>query len=561
MCGIWAVFGLARNTAYHCRCAMEISHRGPDSFRMESIPGFKHCYLAFFRLAIVGDSSGMQPLNIPSMPHIYVMYNGEIYNYKSLAKKYGFDYHTSSDGEAILQLYARFGAKKTAELLDGVFAFILVDTMKKEVHLGRDTFGVRPLFMLKSDEGRCYGLSSEMKGLIQMKKDLKTKHHVSIEHVLPGHYCLLSLQSNGVARIVDVTPYTSITSPPVFDTDVKRTSDVKENVKRYLMDAVRKRLMGNRRVGCLLSGGLDSSLVTALAVKFMREQGSPYSVQTFCVGMEGSEDLKAARKVADYLKTEHHEISFKADEAIKQIPTVIKHLEGYDNSTIRGSVCLFLVCKYIRENTDTVVLLSGEGADELAQGYEYFQHAPSAEDADEESKRLLRNIYLYDVLRVDRCTAAHGLELRVPMLDKAFTSYFLSLPAEMRRPREGTEKFLLRSCFEKDELIPEEVLWRKKAAMPDGVSASRKGASWLETLQNHFSKTVKDDEFVTAATKYPFNAPRSKQAYFYRKIFEGHFPGQYQATPRMWTLKWMGVEDPSVWTIQHRHNHSEVLTA
>lgn len=560
MCGIWAVFGVAKDLAYHCHCASQIAHRGPDSFRMESIPGFDNCYLAFFRLAIVGNSCGMQPLHISSLPHIHVMYNGEIYNYKKLAEKYGFDCQTGSDGEVILHLYAKFGVKETAELLDGVFAFIIVDTAKGEVHFGRDTFGIRPLFMLKSDEGRCYGVCSEMKGLVQMKKDLKEDQTTTIDHVLPGHYCSLSLQTNGKSRIVEASPYTSITKIPAFDTDVKLESDVEANVRSYLMEAVRKRLMGNRRVGCLLSGGLDSSLVTALAVKFMREQGSPFPVQTFCIGMEGSIDLKAARKVAHYLGTEHHEIPFRADEAIKQISTVIKHLEGYDNSTIRGSVCMFLVCKYIRENTDTVVLLSGEGADELAQGYRYFEHAPSAKDADEESKRLLRNIYFYDVLRVDRCTAAHGLEVRVPMLDKAFTSYYLSLPAEMRQPRQGKEKFLLRSSFQKGELIPEEVLWRKKEPMSAGVSPVREGASWFDVLRNHFSKTVAEDEMVTASSKYPFNTPKSKQAYFYRKTFEGYFPGEHHATPRMWTLKWMAFEDPSVKTIEHRDNREQVTT-
>lgn len=272
--------------------------------------------------------------------------------------------------------------------------------------------------------------------------------------------------------------------------------------------------------------------------------------------MEGSMDLEAARKVAAYLGTEHHEIPFKTDEAIKRIPTVIKHLEGYDNSTIRGSVCLYTVSKYIRENTDTVVLLSGEGADELAQGYVHFQHAPNSEEADKESKRLLRNIYLYDVLRADRCTAAHGLELRVPMLDKTFTSYYLSLPAEMRRPFKGMEKFLLRSSFKDDQLIPEEVLWRKKVPMPAGVSAQSKDPTWLQVLDDHFNETMADDEMVKAASTYPFNPPKTKQALFYRKTFEGLYPGQHHVTPRMWTLKWMAVEDPSEWTIEYRDNNN-----
>lgn len=317
--------------------------------------------------------------------------------------------------------------------------------------------------------------------------------------------------------------------------------------------------MAERRIGCLLSGGLDSSLVAALVVKLCREQGVKYPIQTFSIGMPGSTDLAAARKVAKLLKTEHHEVVFTPQEGFEAVPHVINALESYDITTIRASVGMYLLSKYIKENTDTVVIFSGEGSDELTQGYIYFHKAPSPDEAHEESKRLLGDLYLYDNLRADRTTAAHGLELRVPFLDKAFTSLYLSLPKDIVQPTKGIEKYLLRASFDGQlkDLLPDEVLWRAKEAFSDGVSSLSE--PWHVSLQRYAESHINDKELANAATTYPHNTPQTKEAYFYRKIFESKFKGQGDLIPYFWLPKWMGenVKDPSARTLAHYKQEEE----
>ena len=548
MCGIWAIFGASKNIADYFNCALKIAHRGPDFFRLDCIPNFG--VLAFHRLAIVDSSCGMQPMRIFSLPHLSLIYNGEIYNHKALGKQYGFKYHTKCDGEVILHLYNEFGGEKTAQMLDGVFAFVVVDTAKKQIHLGRDTFGVRPMFVLKTPGDQCLAVCSEVKGLLKLQKDLDDIKSV-IEPFLPGHHASLSFNDDGVATIRKMAPYTGLTKIPEFDFSVEVKSDIKENIRALFTEAVRKRLMSDRRIGCLLSGGLDSSLVAAVLVKLARESGISYPIQTFSVGMTGSTDLAAARKVADFLGTEHHELVFTPEEGLAAIPEVIEHLECYDIITIRGAVGMFLICKYVRKKTDTVVVFSGEGSDELTQGYIYFHDAPSAEEADAESKRLLQDLYLYDVLRCDRCTAAHGIELRVPFLDVAFTSYFLSITPSLRQPHDGVEKYLLRSAFDGENLLPKEILWRPKEGFSDGVSSTNPGESWYEIIQKHCGKVVSDIKLETAAERFPLNFPKTKESYYYRDIFESKYPGQNHLTPYFWLPKWSASQDPSARTLSH----------
>jgi asparagine synthase (glutamine-hydrolysing) len=385
---------------------------------------------------------------------------------------------------------------------------------------------------------------------LKLQKDLDGIKSV-IEPFRPGHHASLSFNDDGVATIKKMTPYTSLTKIPEFDCSVKVKSDIKENIRALFTEAVRKRLMSDRRIGCLLSGGLDSSLVTAVLVKLARESGISYPIQTFSVGMTGSTDLAAARKVADFLSTEHHELVFTPEEGLAAIPDVIEYLESYDITTVRASVGMYLISKYIREKTDTVVIFSGEGSDELAQGYIYFHKAPSAEEADVESKRLLEDLYLYDVLRGDRSTAAHGLEIRVPFLDVAFTSYFLSLTPSIRQPHEKVEKYLLRSAFDEEGLLPNEILWRPKEAFSDGVSSTKAGESWYEIIQKHCKRIVSDIKLETAAERYPFSTPKTKEAYYYRKIFENKYPGQSHLIPYMWLPKWSDSQDPSARTLAH----------
>lgn len=310
--------------------------------------------------------------------------------------------------------------------------------------------------------------------------------------------------------------------------------------------------MADRRIGCMLSGGLDSSLVAALVVKIARENGITYPIQTFSIGQTGSPDLINARKVADMLQTEHHEVTFTPEEAFAVLNDVTYSLETYDITTNRASVPMYMLSKYIKNNTDTIVVFSGEGSDELTQGYIYFHKAPDAEQAHEESKRLLRDLYLYDNLRADRSTAAFGLELRVPFLDKAFTSYILSLPKDIVQPTNGIEKYLLRSSFDGylKDLLPDEVLWRAKEAFSDGVSKHTE--SWSTQLGRYASSVLNAEDLEAAKTLYPVNTPTTYESLFYRKNFQSKFKGQCHLVPYMWLPKWTGnVTDPSARVLSH----------
>ncbi|XP_020913586.1 asparagine synthetase [glutamine-hydrolyzing] [Exaiptasia diaphana] len=554
MCGIWAIFGIPDYPKY-ASYAMKITGRGPDCFRMETIPHFENCCLAFHRLAVVDDLYGMQPMRVKKLPHLYLLYNGEIYNHKMVEEQYDFDVMTKCDGEVILHLYDKFGAEKTAQMLDGVFAFCIIDTKKKQVHLGRDTFGVRPMFrltmkgMLEAPLAMC----SEMKSLVDIEKHIADNgHKTELAAFPPGHYASYSMSADGLLSLIKTGPYTHIGKRPVFETKVQpKSSDHFENIRVIFTEAVRKRLMADRRIGCLLSGGLDSSLVAALLTKLAKEAGIDYPIQTFSIGMEGSTDVMAARKVAAHINSEHHEVTFSAEEGIQALKDVIYALESYDITTIRASVGMYLVSKYISKETDTVVLYSGEGSDELCQGYIYFHKAPSADEADEETRRLLKDLYMFDVLRSDRSTAVHGLEVRVPFLDVDFTSYFLSLPAELRQPNKGIEKWLLRSAFDGTDLLPKDILWRPKEAFSDGVSSTDPGKSWFEILQKFVSSQVPDEALAEAEKLYPFNTPTTKEAFYYRQIFENSFKGHENLISYFWMPKWIEAKDPSARTLSH----------
>lgn len=551
MCGIWAIFGSDGDISFQCNAAHKITHRGPDAFRIENINHFPSSCLAFHRLAIVDDLYGMQPMRTFQHPYIYLIYNGEIYNFKELQKKYDFKYDTRCDGEAIIHLYAMGGIEFAAKQLDGVFAFCLMDTANRKVYLGRDTFGVRPAFRVRTEDG-FLALCSEAKGLTTLSYNGSVMAGMSVvEPFAPGHIETYRLDTEGRAFLEgEAIRYHRIGEEPAYTTfEVKLGKDIKQNVRDLLTMGVKKRLMADRRIGCLLSGGLDSSLTTALLVKLSKELGITYPIQTFSTGMEGSTDLMAAKKVAEYLGTEHHEVVFTPEEGIEAVENVIYHLESYDITTVRASVGMYLVSKYIKEKTDSTVILSGEGSDEICEGYIYFHKAPTAEAASEESLRLCNDLYRYDVLRSDRTTAAWGLEVRVPFLDHRFSSYYLNLPGKAKQPQHGIEKHLLRSAFSDQGLLPEEILWRPKEAFSDGVSSVKK--SWHEVLQTHIDEQINDIEAEEAASKFTFNPPKSKEALYYRKIFEKYYPGQGHLIPYYWMPKWTETADPSARTLKH----------
>ncbi|XP_076461604.1 asparagine synthetase [glutamine-hydrolyzing]-like [Babylonia areolata] len=548
MCGIWAVFGSDDDVSVQCHAVHTISHRGPDAFRIENINHFQNCCLGFHRLAIVDDIRGMQPMRLYTHPKIWLVYNGEIYNHKLLDKTHDLQVSTDCDGEPLIHLYDKLGPEAMAAQLDGVFAFCILDTANRKVILGRDTFGVRPLFRLHTEHG-FLAVCSEAKGLFGLSHSLCDKT-AKMEPFLPGHVEVYDLDHLGRATLSSRASFNRPGQFPLYKTLVSHEGDdIKKNIRTLLEAAVRKRLMSERRIGCMLSGGLDSSLVAALLVKLSKEMGLDYKIQTFATGMEGSPDLKAAKKVAEYLGTDHHQVIFTPEDGLDAIPDVINHLESYDITTVRASVGMYLVSRYIKLKTDTTVVLSGEGSDELAQGYIYFHNAPSAAEADKESRRLLDDLYMYDVLRGDRTTAAWGLEIRVPFLDHQFTSYYLSLPPEERQPQEGVEKYLLRSAFDDGHLLPNDILWRPKEAFSDGVSSVTK--SWFEVVQEFCDKQINDKELEAAKSLYPHNTPTTKEALFYRKTFEEKFPRKASWIPYFWMPRWSATKDPSARTLKH----------
>ncbi|KAM4705837.1 asparagine synthetase [glutamine-hydrolyzing] [Rhinophrynus dorsalis] len=554
MCGIWALFGSDECLSVQCLSAMKIAHRGPDAFRFENVNGFTNCCFGFHRLAIVDQLYGMQPLRVKKFPYLWLCYNGEIYNYKQLQKHFGFDYQTLVDGEVILHLYSEHGIEQTAALLDGVFAFILLDTANRKVYLGRDSYGVRPLFKVLTDDG-FLAVCSEAKGLINLKHSMTSSPQV--DPFPPGHYEIFDMKPSGKVTSVELAKFRNFKDEPqhaAYDSLGKLQAGtdretVKRNICLLFENAVRKRLMAHRRIGCLLSGGLDSSLVAATLLKLMKESNLPYPLQTFAIGMDDSPDLLAARKVASHIGSEHHEIMFDAEEGIQALDDVIFSLETYDITTVRASVGMYLISKYIRKKTDSVVIFSGEGSDELTQGYIYYHKAPSAEDAAEDSERLLRELYMFDVLRADRTTAAHGLELRVPFLDHRFTSYYLSLPPELRIPKNGIEKYLLREAFEDSNLLPKDILWRPKEAFSDGLTSVKK--SWFTILQDHIDQQVDDITLEKSSDKFPLNPPKTKEGYFYRQIFEKYYPGRAGWLTHYWMPRWINATDPSARTLKH----------
>ncbi|XP_041367373.1 asparagine synthetase [glutamine-hydrolyzing]-like [Gigantopelta aegis] len=548
MCGIWAVFGSDDDVSVQCSAVHTITHRGPDAFRIENINHFRNCCLGFHRLAIVDDIRGMQPMRLYTHPHIWLIYNGEIYNHKLLTEEFDLNISTECDGEPIIHLYAKFGAEFTASHLDGVFSFCLLDTANRKVILGRDLAGIRPMYRLITEKG-FLAVCSEAKGLFGLSHCFTDKD-ADIQPFPPGHVEVYDLDHLGHAQFKERARYHKMGTEPVYKTICPPLTDnIKKNIVTCLEAAVEKRMMADRRIGCLLSGGLDSSLITAIVVKKAKEMKLTYPIQTFAIGMEGSPDLTAAKKVAKYLGTEHHEVVFTPEEGIVAIKKVIYHLESYDITTIRSSVGMYLLSEYISRKTDTVVIMSGEGSDEIAQGYIYFHNAPSPSAADAESRRLLEDLYMYDVLRGDRTTAAWGLEIRVPFLDHHFTSYYLSIDEELRVPKKGIEKYLLRSAFDFGDFLPKDILWRPKEAFSDGVSPTTR--SWHDIIQEHVEQQINSQDLEEASSLFPHNTPRSKEAYYYRTVFEKHFPGKSFWIPYYWMPKWSKSDDPSARTLKH----------
>ncbi|XP_014361967.2 asparagine synthetase [glutamine-hydrolyzing] [Papilio machaon] len=548
MCGIWGTFGMDGGLTPTCiKCFAAIVHRGPDAWRLEQDSREPQAVLGFQRLAIVDGLHGMQPMRLHCFPRLTLICNGEIYNCKRLRDQYNFPYETNCDVEAIIHTYKKFGIADTVNKLDGVFSFCLIDGEARKVYIARDPYGVRPLFKLHDNEKGLMAICSEAKGLMGLKQ--KASESSSLGQFPPGHFEVWSLLDDGKVKLDYNERYFTPGTPPRFvpyvsTEELAKLNSLYEKTAFLLEAACRKRLMSDRRIGCLLSGGLDSSLITALVVKLAKEHKLPYKIQTFAIGMGDSPDLVAARTVADYLGTEHHEVRFDENDVRQSLDNVIYHLETFDITTIRASLPMYILSKYIKENTDTTVVFSGEGADEVAQGYIYFRDAPTPVAAHEESIRLLSDIYLYDGLRADRTTSAFSLELRVPFLDIQFTHHYLNIEPKLRQPQNGVEKHLLRSSFAKSGLLPDSILWRHKEAFSDGVASVKK--SLFTTISEIITERLPEDD-----QQFKGLQPTSTESKYYRYVFEKSFSGQHNFTPYYWMPKWVQVSDPSARFIKH----------
>jgi len=471
MCGIFAAIGTKEAKTTLFKHFNTIKHRGPDhSDYLEIKEGI---HFGFHRLMINGqDNLSHQPFHIDN---VWLIANAEIFNYKELAYKHDLTLQTNSDCEVLIHLYKKIGLEAMLEELVAEYAFVLYDELLDNPFVCRDHLGVRGLYYGEDADGATY-FASEAKALDQSEKTHLHKIH------------------------------------------------------ELLTKAVKDRMLSDRKIGCLLSGGLDSSLVSAIVAK---NYDDPKDLETFSIGLEGSPDIEAAQLVADHIGSTHHSIVMTEAEFLAGLEETVYITGSFDVTTIRASVGHQLVSNWVKKNSDVKVLFTGETIDEMGS-YLYFQQAPSPQAFQEEGERLLRDIHFFDMLRGDRSISSAGIEARVPFADKL----------RMFDGEEKIEKYLLRKAFEKDDLLPSEVLWRRKNGFSDSVSKVNR--SWSEIIRDHIDTKISDGEYLEAKEADLLDGPASKEAYYYKKLFTEHYGKNYHLTPYQWLPKWCGkVTDPS----------------
>jgi asparagine synthase (glutamine-hydrolysing) len=550
MCGI---FSLLNNSFLNDKLVSQSfnkgKNRGPEFSVLKKINIL--CEFGFHRLAINGlNDISNQPITIND---VTLICNGEIYNYKELYQFINVEKTTDSDCEIIIHLYLLYGIEYTLQLLDGVFSFILCDARITEnfddtkLFVCRDPYGVRPLYHLKPviDKINIHCFASEVKMLIDLHSQIKDTHE--IVHFQPGTYSLFLLPfrvspvwettiSNKVYHTLGFT--SCITSIHLSEKEIMFT------IKKLLTASVKKRVLNtDRPIACLLSGGLDSSLITALVNSF-----SP-KVETYSIGLEGSEDLKYAKIVATYLGTKHTEVVLTEQDFIEAIPEVIQTIESYDTTTVRASIGNYLLAKYISTHSEAKVIFNGDGSDEVCGGYIYMDYAPNELEFDRETKRLLTDIHKFDVLRSDKSISSNGLEPRTPFLDRTFVQFYQSIHPSIRHHKKSKqcEKYLLRKAFSDSQLLPEEVLWRKKEAFSDGVSKHTR--SLFLIIQEYVNKLD-----MIPSSIYTFNEPDTQEKKYYRHLYESFYPNTEELVPYFWMPKWVNATDASARTLENYTN-------
>jgi asparagine synthase (glutamine-hydrolysing) len=553
-------------------------HRGPEFSTIENV-GIK-IKMGFHRLAINGlNPNSNQPFHFGD---VFLICNGEIYNYNILYEQMGVIPNTDSDCEVIYHLYIRYGIEQTIQMLDGVFAFILFDqnSLGESSHLyvARDPYGVRPLYLMNSTnpKQKTIGFASELKMLSEFNQ-------VEITQFQPGTYSKYELAFQVMARwkpVITQRPYHNIGFEDFWHTghtgiyddaavgpdDQDYDETTLKGVANKLQMAVYKRCETTERpIACLLSGGLDSSLITALVCKYNRMYGPGPGpgpgkpIETYSIGLLESEDLKYAKIVANYLGTNHTDIILSEQDFLDAIPEVIYNIESYDTTTVRASIGNYLIGKYISKNSEAKVIFNGDGSDELTGGYLYMTHAPNTVEFDRETRRLLKDIHLFDVLRSDKSISSNGLEPRTPFLDRSFVQYYMSIAATTRFHKKKQGKDLLRKAFQTEQLLPDEILFRRKEAFSDGISKTSRS---LYTIIGEMTDKWFTDKYEMGPTPenigiifnkiYNKSAPnpaKTTEQLYYRTIFETHFPNRADIVPYFWMPKYVDATDASARTL------------
>lgn len=585
--------------------------RGPDNTIIKNEKyNNEEIIMGFHRLAINGlDNISDQPMILKKYKDITLMCNGEIYNYKDITKKENIKLETNSDCEIITHLYKKYDINETIKRLDGVYAFVIMDKEKEKIYYSRDNIGVRPLYYIKTKE-KMY-ISSDMNNLIR----IATENKIEIKHVLPNKYYIYDMKTKELEikekefnlekikqKKIDekLKEYIEkkynenykekiknnnidLSDNEIYENFITLLLPICSNIRVLLFKAVYKRIIlldKNVKFGCLLSGGLDSSLIISiintlllaikeekikninditdnlinqLCIKYydnkgLKEKYKSPDYNCFTIGMENSTDIKYSKLVVEHLKLNHKIYNVTNTELLNNIPNTIKNITSYDITSIRASNPNFLMCKYINENYDIKVLFSGEGSDELTGGYLYLKNSPTNNDFNNECLSLLKNLYLFDVLRSDRCISNNNLEARVPFLDLDFIQYYLTIPSCLRNPKFlSCEKFLLRYSFSYLNLLPFDVLWRTKEAFSDGVSSTSN--SWFNIIQSHIDNIISDNDLHYYSSLYPNLNIFSKEQVYYLNIFNSFFPNQTGILPFYWLPKWSNSLDPSARTL------------
>jgi asparagine synthase (glutamine-hydrolysing) len=536
MCGIWTLINLMKNEAMDIDKLFgdfwNLKHRGPDNSYYQT---YKNVIVGFHRLSIVNKSfNSNQPFMLRYKDNtILCVCNGEIYNYHELIDEFNLEYSVSSDCIVIPELYRKFADnldsffKLFQDKIKGEFAFVLMEFNKynnlTKLIVGRDQIGVRPLYHHPINKNSPVMIfTSEIKGANSLDVDIEEFPPGQIHHYELDEFEKIKYTEYNFRTIYDIKLISNVT-------DIHLLSQV----KYALINSVKRRLNADRPLAFLLSGGVDSSLVAAISARILG-----YPIRTFCCGMNEGTDLIYARKVAKHIGSEHTEVFFTPEEGLNAIKDVIWTTETWDTTTIRASVGQYLVSKYIGNNTDAKVVLVGEGPDEVCSSYLFNWYAPNGDELHKTAIEYVQNIHYYDSRRSDRCIARWGLEARVPLLDPEFIKAYWSIPAEYRMPQyKGIEKWWLRQAFVSTNVLPNEVLWRKKEAFSDGVSSKEK--SWYQIIQEHIDKLVTDEELRLAPIVYDYNTPVTKEAYYYRKVFCEMFGDSRQTIiPHYWQPKW-----------------------